>query len=53
VANDGATSGSAISAAKSELALPGAGATRHRTDAPAETGDEIRGMPGTRGEKQK
>ena len=53
VANDGATSGSAISAAKSELALPGAGATRHRTDAPAETGDEISRMPGTVGEKQK
>ena len=53
VANDGATSGSAISAAKSELALPGAGATRHQTDAPAETGDEISRMPGTRGEKQK
>jgi putative hemolysin len=53
VANDAATSGSAISAAKSELALPGAGATRHQTDAPAETGDEISRMPGTVGEKQK
>jgi CBS domain containing-hemolysin-like protein len=39
--------------AKSKLAAPSTGTTPHATDAPAASGDEISGMTGARGQKQK